>query len=269
MSNPMADKSVNILGVRVHATNMDRTLSSIESALARGDKGYICVTGVHGVMESQVDSNLKRIINHSLLTIPDGRPTVWVGWLRGLFQMRQVTGPDMMLRIFGLSAEKGYTHFFYGGNTGVADQLKDELTERFPGAKVLGTYTPPFRPLNSGEEAELVRTVNELKPDFFWVGLSTPKQEKFMDEIISKLDAKLLVGVGAAFDIHTGRIKDAPYWMKFAGVQWLHRIYQDPSRLWRRYCINNPRFLYHLTLEFLGLAKYEDGALKQPSASNL
>jgi N-acetylglucosaminyldiphosphoundecaprenol N-acetyl-beta-D-mannosaminyltransferase len=90
-----------------------------------------------------------------------------------------------------------------------------------------------------------------------------------MDEIISKLDAKLLVGVGAAFDIHTGRIKDAPYWMKFAGVQWLHRIYQDPSRLWRRYCINNPRFLYHLTLEFLGLAKYEDGALKQPSASNL
>jgi N-acetylglucosaminyldiphosphoundecaprenol N-acetyl-beta-D-mannosaminyltransferase len=251
------DDSVNILGVRVHATRMDRAVSRIESLLANGEKGYVCVTGVHGIMESQGDPNLKRIINHSVLTIPDGRPTVWVGWLRGFFKMRQVTGPDMMLKIFGLSAEKGYTHFFYGGNTGVADELKNTLTQNFPGAKVVGTYTPPFRPLNSDEEAELIRSVRELKPDFFWVGLSTPKQERFMDEYLSKLDTKLMLGVGAAFDIHTGRIKDAPYWMKFAGVQWCHRIYQDPSRLWRRYFVNNPRFVYHLILESLGLARYE------------
>jgi N-acetylglucosaminyldiphosphoundecaprenol N-acetyl-beta-D-mannosaminyltransferase len=251
------DDCVSILGVRVHATRMDRAVSRIESLLANSDKGYVCVTGVHGIMESQGDPDLKRIINHSVLTIPDGRPTVWVGWLRGFFKMRQVTGPDMMLKIFGLSAEKGYTHFFYGGNTGVADELKNALTQNFPGAKVVGTYTPPFRPLNSDEEAELIRSVRELKPDFFWVGLSTPKQERFMDEYISKLDTKLMLGVGAAFDIHTGRIKDAPYWMKFAGVQWCHRIYQDPSRLWRRYFVNNPRFVYHLILESLGLARYE------------
>src|SRR6202451_1811481 len=153
MSNLMTDSCVNILGVKVHATSMDRALATIESAIANGDKGYVCVTGVQGVMEAQVDSNLKRIINHSVLTTPDGRPTVWVGWLRGFFKMRQVTGPDMMLKIFGRSAEKGYTHFFYGGNTGVGQQLKNALTQNFPGAKVVGTYTPPFRPLNSDEEA--------------------------------------------------------------------------------------------------------------------
>ena len=197
MSNLMTDSCVNILGVKVHATSMDRALATIESAIANGDKGYVCVTGVQGVMEAQVDSNLKRIINHSVLTTPDGRPTVWVGWLRGFFNMRQVTGPDMMLRICALSAEKGYTHFFYGGNAGVADQLKDSLTKRFPGMKVVGTYTPPFRPLYAEEEAELIRMVFETKPDFFWVGLSTPKQERFMDQYISKLDTKLMFGVGA------------------------------------------------------------------------
>lgn len=250
-----AEDCVSILGVKVHATCMDRALSRIESALALGDKGYICVTGVQGVMEAQTDSNLKRIINHALLTIPDGRPTVWVGWLRGFFKMRQVTGPTMMLKICALSQTKGYTHFFYGGNDGVAEQLKTSLTTRFPGMQVVGTFAPPFRPLNPEEEAELIRTVSELKPDFFWVGLSTPKQERFMDQYISKLDAKLMVGVGAAFDIHTGRIKDAPYWMKVTGLQWMHRIYQDPVRLWKRYLVNNPKFVYRITLELLGLAK--------------
>jgi N-acetylglucosaminyldiphosphoundecaprenol N-acetyl-beta-D-mannosaminyltransferase len=257
MSNLTTDSCVKILGVKVHATSMDRALSRIESFLAHGDKGYVCVTGVHGIMESQVDSSLKRIINDSILTTPDGRPTVWVGWLRGFFKMRQVTGPDMMLRICALSAEKGYTHFFYGGNTGVVDQLKDSLTQRFPGLNVVGIYTPPFRPLSAEEESGLIRTVSELKPDFFWVGLSTPKQEKFMDQYLSKLNTRLMLGVGAAFDIHTGRIKDAPYWMKLMGVQWLHRIYQDPGRLWKRYLINNPKFVYRITLELLGFARQE------------
>jgi len=257
MSNLASDVCVRILGVKVHVTDMDRALARVESTVAAGAKGCVCVTGVQGVMEAQVDSNLKRIINHSILTTPDGRPTVWVGWLRGLFKMRQVTGPDMMLRICALSAEKGYTQFFYGGNDGVAEQLKDSLARRFPGMKVVGTYTPPFRPLHAEEEAELVRMVAETKPDFFWVGLSTPKQERFMDQYLSKLDTKLMFGVGAAFDIHTGRIKDAPYWMKVTGTQWMHRIYQDPARLWKRYLINNPKFVYRITLELLGFARQE------------
>lgn len=258
MAERSADNFVKILGVKVHATSMDRALSRLETAVAQNEKGYVCVTGVQGVMEAQVDSNLKRIINHALLTIPDGRPTVWVGWLRGRFQMRQVTGPTIMLRICALSAKKGYKHFFFGGNDGVADQLKDALTHRFPGLNVVGTYTPPFRPLAAEEEADLARKVAEVKPDFFWVGLSTPKQERFMDQYISKLDTKVMLGVGAAFDIHTGRIKDAPYWMKVTGVQWLHRIYQDPKRLWKRYLVNNPKFVYQITLELLGIRKQQE-----------
>jgi N-acetylglucosaminyldiphosphoundecaprenol N-acetyl-beta-D-mannosaminyltransferase len=258
MSKPSVDSSVKILGVKVHATSMDRALSRLETAVAENEKGYVCVTGVQGVMEAQMDTNLKRIINNALLTIPDGRPTVWVGWLRGLFQMRQVTGPTIMLRLCALSQQKGYTHFFYGGNDGVADQLKDALTQRFPGLNVVGTYTPPFRPLTPDEEADLIRRVADLKPDFLWVGLSTPKQERFMDQYISKLDAKVMLGVGAAFDIHTGRIKDAPYWMKVTGVQWMHRIYQDPKRLWKRYLVNNPKFVYQITLELLGIRKQQE-----------
>lgn len=257
LSNFVADDCVSILGVKVHATSMERALARIESALRNGEKGYVCVTGVQGIMEAQADSSLKRIINNSVLTTPDGRPTVWVGWLRGFFKMRQVTGPDMMLKICALSEEKRYKHFFYGGVEGVAQQLKDSLTARFPNMRVVGTYTPPFRPLNAEEEADLVRMVAETRPDFFWVGLSTPKQERFMDQYISKLDTKLMFGVGAAFDIHTGRIKDAPYWMKLTGVQWMHRIYQDPKRLWKRYLVNNPKFVYQIMLELLGIGKYE------------
>jgi len=248
---------VSVLGVKVHATSMDRAVARIETALRDNVKGYVCFTGVQGIMEAQVDANLKRIINNSVLTAPDGRPTVWVGWLRGFFEMRQLTGPDLMLRICSLSEEKRYTHFFYGGNEGVAQKLKDALTGRFPNMRVVGTYSPPFRPLNAEEETELIRMVAESKPDFLWVGLSTPKQERFMDQYIAKLDAKLMFGVGAAFDIHSERIKDAPYWMKLTGVQWLHRIYQDPKRLWKRYLVNNPKFLYQIMLELLGLTKYE------------
>jgi len=256
MSNLPADNCVNILGVRVHATNMERALAWIESALARGDKGYVCVTGVQGIMEAQSDSNLKSIINRSVLTIPDGRPTVWVGWLRGLFQMRQVTGPDMMLRIFAMSAERGYTHFFYGGNTGIADQLKDAMTERFPGVKVVGTYTPPFRPLNADEEAELIRTVAQLKPDFFWVGLSTPKQENFMSSHLALLDVPIMIGIGAAFDLISGKVRQCPRWIQKTGFEWLYRLIQEPRRLWKRYLKNNPIFICRLFLQLSGLRRY-------------
>ncbi|HLZ43902.1 MAG TPA: WecB/TagA/CpsF family glycosyltransferase [Candidatus Sulfotelmatobacter sp.] len=258
MSNSSVDSCVKILGVKVHATSMDRALARLETAIERGEKGYVCVTGVQGVMEAQMDANLKRIINGAMLTIPDGRPTVWVGWLRGMFQMRQVTGPVMMLRVCALSPDKGYKHFFYGGNDGVAEQLRDTLTRRFPGLNVVGTYTPPFRPLTAEEDSDLVSKVAETKPDFFWVGLSTPKQERFMDQYSSKLDAKVMLGVGAAFDIHSGRIKDAPYWMKVTGVQWMHRIYQDPKRLWKRYLVNNPKFVYRIMLELLGIQKQQE-----------
>jgi N-acetylglucosaminyldiphosphoundecaprenol N-acetyl-beta-D-mannosaminyltransferase len=246
----------NVLGVGISATNMEGAVSATDKLLQEAGRGYVCVTGVHGVIEAQSDPGFRTILNASFITTPDGMPMVWVGKLQGFGWMNRVYGPDYMLEICQLSVERGYRHFLYGGNPGVAEQLAAELMRRFPGLEVVGTYTPPFRPLNPGEELELQSQVAEAKPDVLWVGLSTPKQERFMAAYIGKLDVKLMVGVGAAFDIHTGRIQDAPSWMKRIGMQWLHRLIQDPRRLWRRYCINNPRFLWNIGLQFMGLRRF-------------
>lgn len=246
----------NVLGVGVSAINMEQALRLFEACLGNGARGYVCVTGVHGVMEAQRDGALREILNRSFLTTPDGMPTVWVGKLQGFSAMDRVYGPDLMERVCRLSAEKGYTHFFYGGGPGTAARLKEVLTARFPGLKVVGTYTPPFRPLNPAEEQELVQRASSVKPDIFWVGLSTPKQEKFMAHYFDKIEAKLMVGVGAAFDYHTGAIKDSPSWMKRAGLQWVHRLAQEPRRLTKRYLRNNPEFLWKVSMQFAGLSKY-------------
>jgi N-acetylglucosaminyldiphosphoundecaprenol N-acetyl-beta-D-mannosaminyltransferase len=247
---------VSILGVGVSAIDMNRAVRLAQAAVEQGRKGYICVTGVHGVMEAQADAEFRRIQNASLLTTPDGMPTVWLGRLQGHKHMARVYGPDFMLAICALSQSAGYSHFLYGGKPGVAQKLADALTSRFPDLRVAGTYTPPFQPLNESEENELRALVARTRPDFFWVGLSTPKQERFMAKYVHQLPVKVMVGVGAAFDILTGAIQDSPAWVKDAGLQWLHRLLQEPSRLWRRYLVNNPRFVCAVTLQFLGLREY-------------
>jgi N-acetylglucosaminyldiphosphoundecaprenol N-acetyl-beta-D-mannosaminyltransferase len=148
------------------------------------------------------------------------------------------------------------THFFYGGAPGVADALKAAMQKRFPGVNITGTYCPPFRPLNPEEEQELSAMVAEKKPDLFWVGLSTPKQEKFMAAYLAKLDTTVMFGVGAAFDFHTGRMAEAPRWMMRCGLQWLHRLCSDPKRLWKRYGVIVPTYLFRIFLQRTGLKKY-------------
>jgi N-acetylglucosaminyldiphosphoundecaprenol N-acetyl-beta-D-mannosaminyltransferase len=247
----------NVLGVGVNAINMEQALSLFDSWLSNGVRGYVCVTGVHGVMEAQKDRNFRSILNNSLLTTPDGAPTVWVGKLQGYKAMGRVFGPDLMNEVCRLSAQKGYTHFFYGGRPGVAERLKAVMTAKFPPLRVVGTYTPPFGPLSHQEEVRLCELVSETKPDVLWVGLSTPKQERFMAQYSDKIQSKIMVGVGAAFDIHTGFIKDAPGWIKKLGMQWLHRLLQDPSRLWKRYLVNNPQFMWKITLQMTRFSKYD------------
>jgi N-acetylglucosaminyldiphosphoundecaprenol N-acetyl-beta-D-mannosaminyltransferase len=138
----------------------------------------------------------------------------------------------------------------------VAEQLRERFTRRFPWARIVGTYTPPFRDLNAQEERSLIARVRELKPDIIWVGISTPKQERFMHRYLRLLDTTLMFGVGAAYDFHTGRIQDAPQWVKTIGMQWMHRLLQDPRRLWKRYLRNNPAFLWHIALQLSGLRQY-------------
>ncbi|KAB2675268.1 MAG: WecB/TagA/CpsF family glycosyltransferase [Verrucomicrobia bacterium] len=247
---------VNVLGVGVSVLNLDTAVATLADAIANDRRGYVCVTGVHGVIESQGDDALRRIHNRSLLTTPDGMPMVWLGWMAGHASMSRVYGPELMERVFEWSRTSGATHFFYGGNTGVAEELKANLEKRFPGIRIVGTYTPPFRPLNESEERDLAARVKAARPDFFWVGLSTPKQERFMASMTGRLDAKVMLGVGAAFDFHAGRVSQAPRWIQRSGFEWLYRLVQEPRRLWKRYLRNNPLFVWKLLGQWTGARKY-------------
>jgi N-acetylglucosaminyldiphosphoundecaprenol N-acetyl-beta-D-mannosaminyltransferase len=246
----------HVLGVKVSAINLPQALDLADRWIARGDPGYVCVTGVHGVMEAQPDIELRRILNGAFMNTPDGMPMSWVGRLQGHRSMDRVYGPDFMSAMCRLSVERGYRNFLYGGQPGVAGALRTALRKKFPGLNVVGTYTPPFRKLTFHEEAEVLQHVNEASPHILWVGLSTPKQERFMAQYVDRLQVPLLVGVGAAFDYHTGRIRDCPNWVKRAGLQWLHRLVQDPSHLFWRYLRNNPAFLWHIASQISGLRKY-------------
>jgi N-acetylglucosaminyldiphosphoundecaprenol N-acetyl-beta-D-mannosaminyltransferase len=246
---------VNVLGVGLSVINRQSALRLFLEALKEKRRGYIAVTGVHGVMESQSDEGLRGILNEAFLCTPDGMPMVWLGKIAGFREIGRVYGPDFMLDVCQISAQEGIRHFFYGGANGVAAELKEKLIRRFPGLMVVGTYEPPFRPLNAEEEAVLTRLVEEGKPDVMWVGLSTPKQERFMAEYISKLNVPIMVGVGAAFDFNTGRVKQAPDWMQAIGMEWFYRLCQEPRRLWKRYLTNNPKFLWLIACDILGIKR--------------
>lgn len=242
----------DVLGVKISAINMDLAVKLAEEWIASGRFGYVCVTGVHGVMEAQRDPELLRTLNQAAINTPDGMPMTWIGWLQGFQWMDRVYGPDFMTEMCRISVKRGYRHFLYGGKPGVAQLLSSTLERRFPGLQVVGTYTPPFRNLTAEEEKELVDHVLQAKPHFVWVGLSTPKQERFMAQFVERFEVPLLVGVGAAFDIHTGGIRNCPGWIKRSGLQWLHRLIQEPRRLWKRYLVNNPAFLWRIAMRWIG-----------------
>lgn len=251
-------KRANVLGVGIDAidlpTAVGRVMRALDGPPAQG--AYVCVTGVHGVMEAQRDPRLRSVLNRALVNAPDGMPTVWVGRAQGHHGMERVYGPDLMLGICRETDRSGHTHFLYGGKPGVTDALAEKLTNRFPGLRIVGAYTPPFRPLDEGEERRLTARIEALKPDLFWVGLSTPKQERFMAQYAGRLATKVMLGVGAAFDFHAGRVRQAPHWMQRNGLEWLFRLSQEPRRLYRRYLVNNPAFMYRILLQGLGLRRY-------------
>jgi N-acetylglucosaminyldiphosphoundecaprenol N-acetyl-beta-D-mannosaminyltransferase len=245
----------NILGVGVDAVDMDGALAAIRRHLQSERKGYVCAVSVHGILESLRCRELAITYAESTINVPDGTPTVWVGRLQGFRQMDHVTGPALMQEVFRHPDFSSCSHYFYGGRPGVAQELARRMVQQYPWTRVAGTYTPPFRDLNEQEERDLVAQINALQPDIVWVGISTPRQELWIHRMLPRIETRLMFGVGAAFDFHTGRIRETPLWIKRAGFHWLHRLLQDPKRLWRRNVFNTA-FLWHIALQLSGAREY-------------
>lgn len=239
---------VDVLGVGVSAVTPRTAVDEIARWIETGERTYVCVTGVHGVMEAQRDPVLRHVHNTSGLTVPDGMPMVWAGHRAGAPWMRRVYGPDLMLAVLERAAVRGWSSFLYGGAAGVPELLGQRLGEQIPGLKIAGTYSPPYRQLTAEESEAVVAAINASGADLVWVGLSTPKQELWMAEHRGRLQPPVLLGVGAAFDFHAGLKPQAPGWIQQAGLEWAYRLMKEPRRLWRRYLRNNPSYLARSTL---------------------
>jgi N-acetylglucosaminyldiphosphoundecaprenol N-acetyl-beta-D-mannosaminyltransferase len=248
-----------VLGIRVHAVQIpDVILRMREWIVNRSSCHFIAVTGMHGIMEAQHDITFKETLNAADLVVPDGMPLVWIGRHRGIPLRRRVYGPELMEAFFSQTSDLGYRHFFYGGAPDVARELAERFASRFPGFQIAGTYCPPFRELTESENRQIVDLIQRSAADVLWVGLSTPKQERWMRSHREMLDVPVLIGVGAAFDFHTGRVSQAPRWMRENGLEWLYRLCSEPRRLWHRYIVYGSQFIWLLVLESLGLKEFPE-----------
>ena len=245
---------LDVLGIQVSSVSLDQAVNIISELVERKQSGYVTCTGMHGIMESRSDPALRDIHNQAALVTPDGMPLVWINQIQGRRHVTRVYGPDLMLAVCrrGVQGETAYRHFFYGGAPGVPEALADSLKSRFSGLIVAGTFSPPFRPLTPEEDRNVVETIRAARPDVVWVGLSTPKQERWMAEHTGRLRGVVLVGVGAAFDFHAGRIRQAPAWVQRGGLEWLFRLLMEPKRLWKRYLKNIPPFVVLTIIQMVG-----------------
>lgn len=250
---------INLLGVRVSAVNMTSAVACILEAIAAGRRGYVCLRDVHGVVRCQNNTDLQRAHNRAFLVTPDGMPLVWALRAAGHDTADRVYGPDLMLALFDEGRKAGLRHFLYGTTPEVLEKLAARLLAAYPGAEIVGSYAPPFRPLTETETETVAATINATRADVVWVGLSTPKQELWMAEMRPALDAGMLIGVGAAFDFHAGVKKQAPRAIQRSGFEWLFRLASEPRRLLGRYAVVVPSFLALVGLQVAGLREFPMG----------
>jgi N-acetylglucosaminyldiphosphoundecaprenol N-acetyl-beta-D-mannosaminyltransferase len=248
---------VNILGVGIAPTTMEKAVALFESWRTSGLRHYACFVTAHGLVSAQRDRAVRDAINRSSLAVCDGMPLVW--WCRraGFRHAGRVCGPDLMDALCARSALQGHRHYFYGGSPEVLQKLVDRLQQRHPGLLVAGYCSPPFRALTAQEDAADVAAINAAAPDFVWVGLGMPKQELWMAAHVGRVRAAALLGVGAAFDFHAGTLPRAPLWMQNSGTEWMFRLASEPRRLARRYLMDNAMFLLLAARQFVGMSVYE------------
>jgi N-acetylglucosaminyldiphosphoundecaprenol N-acetyl-beta-D-mannosaminyltransferase len=229
------------LGVEVNAINMDGAIAWIGAQLDSRVPGYVCVTPAHSIMAARRDPQLLHVFNGSSLSTPDGMGVVWMLKLLGNSGVGRVYGPDLLRAVCKESRRRGWSHYFYGGAPGVADALVNHLAVIYPGLRIAGTYSPPFRDLTATEDADVTAAISGSGADIVWIGIGSPKQERWMAAHVGRVASPVLIGVGAAFDFLTGRKRQAPLWVQRSGLEWLFRLVREPRRLWRRY-ISYPTF---------------------------
>ncbi|PDT25931.1 glycosyltransferase [Rhizobium sp. L9] len=246
----------NVLGVRISAVNLKSATGFIQKGIEDGRREYVCVRDAHGVVRCQDDPELRSIHNRAFLVTPDGMPLVWALKRAGHVDSDRVYGPDLMLSVFEAGTSKGIRHFLYGATPETLQHLQAQLLAKFPEAEIAGSYAPPFHKLSPQEEADVANRLNRSGADIIWVGLSSPKQELWMARMRDRLDASMLIGVGAAFDFHAGLKRQAPRFIQRSGFEWAFRLLCEPRRLWRRYALVVPTFISLTAFQRLGLRKF-------------
>jgi N-acetylglucosaminyldiphosphoundecaprenol N-acetyl-beta-D-mannosaminyltransferase len=248
---PVAPATVDVAGVPLALIDYERTLDWIDAMVAARRRGYVCVAAVHTVMASHHDPELRRAVLRSDITVPDGQPLVWAMRALGHTLHDRVYGPELMRRACARAAGTGLRFYLYGGRDERAlDDLTQSLRRRFPGLEIVGGHSPPHRELTAEEEARAVAEIDASGADVVWVGIGVPKQEKWMARMRDRLQAPVLVGVGAAFDFHAGLVPQAPERLQRMGLEWAYRLVQEPKRLWKRYAVYNPRFVWHFVRQY-------------------
>lgn len=246
--NKSAIPTCNILGVNIAAIDMQWLLNFLNENISELSGDYICVSNVHTTVTAYEDEQYREVQNGGILAIPDGGPLSTVGQKRGFINMKRTTGPSLMGEIFKISTLKGYRHYFYGSTNETLKKLYSVLEEMYPGIQIAGMYSPPFRLMSEEEDKMAVEKINETQPDFVWVGLGAPKQEKWMAAHQGKVNG-LMIGVGAGFDYHAGNISRAPEWMQKNNLEWLYRLMLDPRRLFKRYWHTNTKFIWNAMIK--------------------
>jgi N-acetylglucosaminyldiphosphoundecaprenol N-acetyl-beta-D-mannosaminyltransferase len=238
-----APRTVDVLSIPLALTDYERTMDWIDGMVAHRSRGYVIPAAVHCVMVAHEEQATWDAVQGGLV-VPDGQPLVWAMRMLGHPDASRVYGPDLMARYCERAAASGTRMFLYGGrNQGALVQLALNLRRRYPGIKIVGGYSPPYRDLDAEERAAIADEINGSGADVVWVGIGQPKQEKWMAQMRDVLDAPVMVGVGAAFDFHAGLVPQAPRWMQELGLEWAYRLAHEPRRLWRRYARYNPRFV--------------------------
>jgi N-acetylglucosaminyldiphosphoundecaprenol N-acetyl-beta-D-mannosaminyltransferase len=244
---------MNVLEIPLYDQGMEAAVRHVIQTCEEEEKSNRCVsaTGAHGLIIAKKDPAFASILKSFHMNLPDGKPGAVVGKLKGAKNMKQITGPDFFRELMIASAGTGIKHFFCGGKEGVAEELKRSCEQNFNNHHVVGCYSPPFRKMTEEELEELGQEMNDSGADVVWIGLSTPKQEYFAQSLKPHVKTHFIATVGAAFDFHSGKLKEAPQWVQNMGLEWLFRLLMEPKRLWKRYFEIVPKFIYYSSLELI------------------